>query len=93
MDLNLSRRKREMSIAHEVAGQLLREVTMPQAAQPELLAHHFALTCERLGVLLDTAGVGRVLGYTVGEIKRKQRQFEGVQTQLDRINAVFAKAR
>jgi hypothetical protein len=55
MDLNLARRKRELAIA---AGQLLREVTMPQAAQPELLARHFALTGERLGCCLTRLAWG-----------------------------------
>jgi hypothetical protein len=62
---------------------------MAQAAQPELLAHHFAVVCERLGVLLDEPAVGRVLRYTVGEIKRKGQKFERVQTQLDKVSAAF----
>jgi hypothetical protein len=89
MDLNLTRRKREMAIAHEVAAELLREVTMAEAAKPELLAHHFASVCERLGVLLDEAAVGRVLRYTVGEIKRKGRNVESAQRRLERASAAF----
>jgi hypothetical protein len=93
MDLNLTRRKRELAIAHEVAAELLREVTIVHAVRPELLAHHFALTCERLGVLLDESAVGRVLRYTCSEIKRKQRQFEGIQTKLDAVTEAFSQAR
>ena len=89
MDLNVARRKREVAIAHEVEAELLREVTMAEAAKPELLAHHFASVCARLGVLLDEAAVGRVLRCTVGEIKRKGRQVESAQRQLDRASAVF----
>jgi hypothetical protein len=89
MDLNLARRKREMALAHEVAAELLREVTMVQAVRPELLAHHFAVVCERLGVLLDEPAVGRALRYTVGEIKRKGRQVESAQKQLDRASAAY----
>jgi hypothetical protein len=66
---------------------------MAHAAQPELLAHHFAVVCERLGVLLDAAAVGRVLRYTCSEIKRKQRQFEGVETKLDAVTEAFSQAR
>ena len=62
---------------------------MAQAAEPELLAHHFAVVCERLGVLLDEAAVGRVLRYTVGYLKRKGRQVESAQKQLDRASVVF----
>lgn len=62
---------------------------MAQAAQPELLAHHFAVVCERLGVLLDEPAVGRVLRYTVGYLKRKGRQVESAQKQLDRASAAF----
>jgi hypothetical protein len=93
MDLNLARRRREAAIAHEVAVQLLNEVSMAQAAQPELLAHHFAVVCERLGVLLDAAAVGRVLAYTSDLIKRKGRQVEGVRKRLDHVAEVFGNGR
>jgi hypothetical protein len=89
MDLNLTRRKREMGIAYEVATQLLNEVTAAQAAQPQLLAHHFALTCERLGVLLDERAVGRVLGYTSDLIKRKGQKVESARRRLARASAMF----
>jgi hypothetical protein len=66
---------------------------MTQAAQPELLAHHFALVCERLGVLLDAAAVGRVLRYTHEAIRRKGRQDEGLESEMDRVTEAFNHAR
>jgi hypothetical protein len=93
MDLNLSRRKREQAIADEVATELLRNVTMAEAGQPDVIAHHFAVVCERLGVTLDDAAVGRVLGYTVSRIVRKERQVESLRREMDRVSSAFERAR
>ena len=93
MDLNLSRRKREMVIADEVAAELLSKVSMVRAGQPEVIAHHFAVVCERLGVTLDNAAVGRVLGYTVRKIIRKERQVEDIKKQMDGVTEAFNRAR
>jgi hypothetical protein len=92
MDLNLARRKREMAIAQEFAVELL-NVSMPRGAEPVSLAHNFAVTCERLGVLLDEAAVGRVLAYTSDLIKRKGRQVDGVRKRLDHVAEVFGNGR
>jgi hypothetical protein len=93
MDLNFSRRKRELAIADEVAAELLREVTMVEAGQPDVIAHHFAVVCERLGVTLDNAAVGRVLGYTVRKIIRKERQIEDIKKQMAGVTEAFTRAR
>ena len=93
MDINLGRRKREMAIAQEVADELLRKVSMTEAGQPDVIAHHFAVVCERLGVRLDNAAVGRVLRYTTNAIIRKERQVEGLQRDMDRVTEAFSRAR
>jgi hypothetical protein len=90
--MDLSRPKREMMVAQEFAVELL-NVSMPRGAEPKSLAHHFAVTCERLGVLLDEAAVGRVLGYTSDLIKCKGRQVEGVRKRLDHVAEVFGSGR
>jgi hypothetical protein len=94
MDLNLPRRKREMAIADEVAAELLSKVSMTEAGQPDVIAHHFAVVCERLGVVtLDNAAVGRVLGYTVRKIVRKEQQFEDIKKKMDGMTEAFNHAR
>jgi hypothetical protein len=83
MDLNLTRRKREVAIAHEVVVEFLRKVPAAQASRPEALAHHFAIVCERLGVLLNEAAVGRVLAYASKELALKIRRMDRIAGSFD----------
>jgi hypothetical protein len=75
MDLNPARRRRERAIAQEVAEELMREIKSTQGgAPPELLAHHFALVCQRLTFLPGEAEARRVLRYASKEIARRRRE-------------------
>jgi hypothetical protein len=69
---NMSRRKRDMAIAQEVADELLRE-SMIEAVR----LTYCSPFCGRLRALGRHARqrlVGRVLGYIVSKIVRKERQ-------------------
>jgi hypothetical protein len=79
MDWNLTRRKRERAVAEEVAVEFIRATeSMEQSAPPELLAHHFATVCERLGFMPNDASAGRVFGYALKEILRTRRHVDAV---------------
>jgi hypothetical protein len=78
-----------MAIADEVAAELLSKVSMTEAGQPDVIAHHFAVVCERLGVTLDDAAVGRVLRYATNAIIRKERQVEDIQKKMDNLTEAF----
>jgi hypothetical protein len=93
MDLNLPRRRPEMAIAQKVADELLRKVSMVQAAQPKVIAHHFATVCQRLGVTVDNSSTGRILRYTMQKIIRREKQVEGLTKQLDKVTEAFNQAR
>jgi len=84
MDWNLSRRKRERDVAQEVARQFLRELKSiaEQGAQPELLAHHFGLVCERLDFMPTEKSAERVLNYALKEIGRVHRKVDIIAAQL-----------
>jgi len=87
MDLNLARRKRERAVAHEVADAFLQATDASALASAELLAHHFALVCERLSFVPTEASASRVLGYTSKEIARRARVVEDLKSALDRLPA------
>jgi hypothetical protein len=88
MDWNLKRRKRELEVADEVAGEFVQATkSMTQAAPPEFLIHHFALVCERVGFMPDEASTGRVLGYALKAIQRLRRQVDAVADKIDRLAA------
>jgi hypothetical protein len=82
-----------MAIAQEVADELLRKVSMVEAGQPEVIAHHFATVCQRLGVTVDNSSTGRILRYTMQKIIRREKQVEGLTKQLDRVTDAFNRAR
>ena len=87
MDLNFARRREETAIAQEVAQQFLRELSSiaEQGATPALLAHRFAMVCERLNFLPTEASAVRVLNYTRKEIERAGRKVDAVVRQVDAV--------
>jgi hypothetical protein len=92
MDLNPARRKRERAIADEIVAELMREITTTEAVTPERIAHCAGLVFERLGVLPDDGVMGRVLGYAMKELARKNRELAYLRRQFDRFtcDAMFA---
>jgi hypothetical protein len=84
MDLNLTRRKRERAIADEIAAELMRELTTTEAVTPEGIAHCAGLVFERLGVVPDHGVMGRVLGYAMKKLSRKNRELAYLRRQYDR---------
>jgi hypothetical protein len=87
MDLNFSRRKREQAIALEVANELLSATTAKELAPPELLAHHFALVCERLGIMPNDAAVSRILTYALKEVERRGKVLDDLASALSKVPA------
>ena len=55
MDLNPVRRRRERGVARDVAREFMRNITTETGAPPELLAHHFALVCQRFDFIPNEA--------------------------------------
>jgi hypothetical protein len=83
MDFNLSRRKRELTIAKEAADAFLQVTNATELAPPEKLMHHFVLVCERLDITPNDAAISRILAYTSKEINRRKRVLDDLVIALD----------
>jgi hypothetical protein len=69
IDLNRSRRRREIEIADEIVAELVKHTSPPL----ELVTQVFVSICERRGIVIDEASGRRILNYTAKEIDRQQR--------------------
>jgi hypothetical protein len=69
LDLNRSRRRREIQIANEVVAEILKHAATPL----ELIGQVLVAVCERNSVTLDEASGSRILRYVEKEIDRQQR--------------------
>ncbi len=86
IDLNPARRRRERALAQEVADEFQRAIkSTQQVAAPELLAHHFALVCQRLAFVPGEAEARRVLRYASIEIARARREAERLVGAMKRV--------
>lgn len=87
MDWNLSRRKRELEIAEEVAGAFLLG-TSAMDASPQRLIGVFTSVCEGHSITPDDSAISRILGYALKAIDRRKRALDDLAAALDRLPPV-----
>jgi hypothetical protein len=80
LDLNRSRRRREIEIANEVVAEIVGRTSPPP---PELIGQILAAACERSGVTLDEASGKRILGYVGKELDRQQRMVDRLADAME----------
>jgi hypothetical protein len=83
VDLNPARRKRERGIAAEVKAEFLRGINQThEVAPPELVAHHFAVVCQRLNIIPTETEAKRILVYVSKELARACREVDKVHEHI-----------
>jgi hypothetical protein len=88
MDLNLSRRKRELGIAAEVAAEFINETT-PESAAPDRLVHLFATVCQRFEFTPTEDSVARIMRYTLKAIAKKNRALQALARSVDGVSTLI----
>jgi hypothetical protein len=81
IDLNRTRRRREIGIASQVVAEILSHPSPPL----ELIGQALVAVCERNSLTLDVASGRRILTYVAKEIDRQQRIVDALTVSAEAI--------